>query len=275
MNSNTTNGPQTPGLPSVLQVSMHLLTFSNKVNFCFAKKVEGCTSASCSASSALFFLLFPRRKILTFFYQPLSVHSCVSASWLTQAVHSAEQLPTVVRSLIISPFCLINGHLKHYQCSIHIFTYWSIPFQDCVGSYTAALPRPWSSQGKSEPVHHWPQGCDQWVILSDFKFKFKGWWSLVPFIAKGYSKSAQSLAQSDISLFLEHLQGWWCSRKHHLSGQPEPLHHHSEKKLFLISNLNLPCCNLRPFPLILSLLLGSRGRSPPHHNLLSGSCRKR
>ena len=98
-------------------------------------------------------------------------------------------------------FCLISGHLKHYQCSIQIHTYWSISFQDCMSSYTAALPKPWSLQ-KSEHVHHWPQGCDQWIILSDFKFRSKGWWSLVPFIAKGYSKSAQSLTQSDVSLFL-------------------------------------------------------------------------
>ena len=33
----------------------------------------------------------------------------------------------------------------------------------------------------------------------------------------------------------------------------------SEKKIFLISNLNLPWCNLRPSPLILLLLTGSRG----------------
>lgn len=168
MNSNTTNGPQTPGLPSALQVSMHLLTFSNKVNFCFAKKVEGCASASCSTFSTLFFLLSSRRRILTFYYQPLSVYSYVSASWLTQTEHSAEQLPTVLRLLIISPFCPINGHLKHYQCSIHIFAYWSISFQDDVGSYTAALPRPWSSQQKSDPVQHWtsrlwPTNHFQWL----------------------------------------------------------------------------------------------------------------
>ena len=48
----------------------------------------------------------------------------------------------------------------------------------------------------------------------------------------------------------------------------------SEKKLFLISNLNLFWHNLRPFPLILMLLSGSRGGPPLHHNLLSGSYRE-
>ena len=33
----------------------------------------------------------------------------------------------------------------------------------------------------------------------------------------------------------------------------------SEKKFFLISNLNLPWHNLKPFPLVLSLLPGRRG----------------
>ena len=61
--------------------------------------------------------------------------------------------------------------------------------------------------------------------------------------------------QCHIYTFLEHLQGWW------LLTTP------FEKKIFLLSNLNLPQYNLRPFPLILSLLPGSRGQPPPHHNL--------
>ena len=48
----------------------------------------------------------------------------------------------------------------------------------------------------------------------------------------------------------------------------------AEKKWFLTQNLNLPWCNLKPLPLILSLLPGRRGQPPPHHNLLSGSCRE-
>ena len=56
--------------------------------------------------------------------------------------------------------------------------------------------------------------------------------------------------------FLEHLQG---RRPHHLSRQPFPVPHPSEKKRFLISKLNLPWHNLRPFTLILLLLPGGRG----------------
>ena len=46
----------------------------------------------------------------------------------------------------------------------------------------------------------------------------------------------------------------------------------SEKKFFLISNLNLPWHNLRLFSLILSLLTRRWSRPPPCHNLLPGSC---
>ena len=46
------------------------------------------------------------------------------------------------------------------------------------------------------------------------------------------------------------------------------------KSFFLTSNLIHCWCNLRPFPLILSLLPGSRGWSLPHCNLLSGCCRE-
>ena len=44
----------------------------------------------------------------------------------------------------------------------------------------------------------------------------------------------------------------------------------SEKKFFLLSNLNLPLSNLRPFPLVL-LLLGLQQAPPPRCNLFSGS----
>jgi len=47
-----------------------------------------------------------------------------------------------------------------------------------------------------------------------------------------------------------------------------------EKKFFLISNLNLPYCNLRPFPPILLLIPGRRGQPLLCHNLrhTAGSC---
>jgi len=40
-----------------------------------------------------------------------------------------------------------------------------------------------------------------------------------------------------------------------------------KREFSLISSLNLPWHNLRPFPLILSLLPGRRGWPPPHYNL--------
>ena len=47
-----------------------------------------------------------------------------------------------------------------------------------------------------------------------------------------------------------------------------PLHHSPFPEI----QPDPPWCNLRPSPLILSLLPGSRGRPPPHHRLLSGRC---
>ena len=46
-----------------------------------------------------------------------------------------------------------------------------------------------------------------------------------------------------------------------------------EKELFLTPTLTLLQHSLRPSPLILLLLPGSRGQPPPQHNLLSGAAR--
>ena len=54
-------------------------------------------------------------------------------------------------------------------------------------------------------------------------------------------------AQSHIQPGLECLQGWGI---HSLLGQPVPMR---VKNFLLISNLNLPCLSLKPFPLVLSL----------------------
>ncbi|KAK4832719.1 LOW QUALITY PROTEIN: hypothetical protein QYF61_025208, partial [Mycteria americana] len=45
----------------------------------------------------------------------------------------------------------------------------------------------------------------------------------------------------------------------------------SLNKFFLISNLNLPWCNLRPFPLVLSLVTWEKRPTPPRYTLLSES----
>ena len=58
-------------------------------------------------------------------------------------------------------------------------------------------------------------------------------------------------AQSHIQPGLECLQGWGI---HSLLGQPvQCVTTLCVKNFFLISNLNLPCLILRPFPLVLSL----------------------
>jgi len=48
----------------------------------------------------------------------------------------------------------------------------------------------------------------------------------------------------------------------------------SGKKFFLIFNLNLPWCNLRPLLLVLSLVTGEKRPTPPHYTLLSGGWRE-
>ena len=65
--------------------------------------------------------------------------------------------------------------------------------------------------------------------------------------------------QCHIYTFLEHLQGQWL---HHFLFQC--LTALSEDNFFLISNLNLSMHNLRPLPLILSLLPGRRDPSPAY-----------
>ncbi|XP_055666076.1 translin-associated protein X isoform X1 [Falco peregrinus] len=58
----------------------------------------------------------------------------------------------------------------------------------------------------------------------------------------------------------KHLQGW---RRHHLPGQPVPtLHHPSREEIFPIPNLNLPRRNVRPFPLVLSLVIREKRPTP-------------
>ena len=47
----------------------------------------------------------------------------------------------------------------------------------------------------------------------------------------------------------------------------------SGNNFFIISRLILPWCNLKPLPLVLSLLPEGRGWPPPCYTLLSGSCR--
>jgi len=62
---------------------------------------------------------------------------------------------------------------------------------------------------------------------------------------------ADQAAQSHIQSGLECLQGWGI---HSLLGQPvQCVTILWVKNSFLISNLNLPCLSLRPFPLVLSL----------------------
>ena len=74
---------------------------------------------------------------------------------------------------------------------------------------------------------------------------------------------ADQAAQSHIQPGLECLQGWGI---HSLLGQPvQCVTTLWVKNFLLISNLNLPCLSLRPFPLVLSLstLVNSHSPSSP------------
>ena len=75
-------------------------------------------------------------------------------------------------------------------------------------------------------------------------------WFQPPSYVQGHQPLDQA-AQSHIQPSLECLQGWGI---HNLLGQPVPVCHQPLCLNFLlISNLNLPCLSLRPFPLVLSL----------------------
>ena len=77
-----------------------------------------------------------------------------------------------------------------------------------------------------------------------------------PCYVQGHQPPDQA-AQSHIQPGLECLQGWGI---HNFLGQHVPVRHHPlcEKNSLLISNPNLSCLSLRPFPLVLSYLLSSR-----------------
>ena len=65
-----------------------------------------------------------------------------------------------------------------------------------------------------------------------------------------------------IYTFFEHHKGWGL---HHFPGQPIPMPDHSfisVKNFFLISNLNLPWCNMRPLPFILLLVTWEKRSTP-------------
>lgn len=74
--------------------------------------------------------------------------------------------------------------------------------------------------------------------------------------------------QCHMYVVLVHLQGQWL---YHLLGQPAPMPHHFEWKIFLTVNLNLPWSKLMPFSLVLSVksrtLLQTHGISPKDLNL--------
>lgn len=55
-----------------------------------------------------------------------------------------------------------------------------------------------------------------------------------------------------ISASLKDLWGWGFS---HLCGEPVPVSENPfSQKVFLLSNVNFSCCNVRPFPLVLSFV---------------------
>lgn len=75
------------------------------------------------------------------------------------------------------------------------------------------------------------------------------------------------------SAFLTYLMGW---ELHHF---PQPflmlVHFLHDKKFFLMFNLNLPQCILRPFPLVLSLVVRQKWSTCSSLHLLWWSCRER
>jgi len=80
-----------------------------------------------------------------------------------------------------------------------------------------------------------------------------------PCYVQGHQPADQA-AQSHIQPGLECLQGWGI---HSLLGQPvQCITTLCVKNFLLISNLNLPCLSLKPFPLVLSLFNLINSHSP-------------
>ena len=88
---------------------------------------------------------------------------------------------------------------------------------------------------------------------------------IIEFQPPCYVQGCQPLdqaAQSHIQPGLECLQGWGI---HSLLGWAVPVCHHlCVKNFLLISNLNLPCLSLKPFPLVLSLSNLVNSHSPSY-----------
>ena len=62
-----------------------------------------------------------------------------------------------------------------------------------------------------------------------------------------------------IYTFFKRLQGWWLG---HLPGRPVPISDHFYSKFLLVSDLNLPWCNLRPLPLVPLLVTWEKRQTP-------------
>ena len=58
------------------------------------------------------------------------------------------------------------------------------------------------------------------------------------------------------------------------NGDSSASHHSFWEEIFPNIQPEPSWCNLRPFPLILTVLPGRRGQPLPHYNLLSGGCRE-
>ena len=91
-----------------------------------------------------------------------------------------------------------------------------------------------------------------------------------PCYVQGHQPADQA-AQSHIQPGLECLQGWGI---HSLLGQPvQCVTTLWVKNFLLISNLNLPCLSLKPFPLVLSPSTLVYSHSPPVYSLPSSTGR--
>lgn len=98
-----------------------------------------------------------------------------------------------------------------------------------------------------------PQNCQDWKRPSK---------SSSPTISPAPPKSPPDhVPRWLIQMSIKHFQRWWL---HHFPGHliPMPGHTSSDFFFFLILGLNFPCCNLRPFLLILSLEIWQKRPTP-------------
>jgi len=153
--------------------------------------------------------------------------------------------------------CTLMGAVAVHSA---VFTFWVL-----LSEGRSVPDRAWHSQDFPEAMVH--------VVQVGFEFLLS-WNYRITRVGKELPDPQIQLHPTPPCPSVPHLHSSWSPPLTVTPPLPGQLCHCStalpKKTFLLISNLNLPWCNLRPPPLILSLFPGSRGQPPPQHNPFQG-----